>query len=65
MNEREYLGGMPQPTERERYWANNMAKLIVDMIRKRQGGIKDDADELEGQIALELRCSIGNFSAGS
>ena len=65
MMEREYLGGMPQPTAREREWAKGLAVLIVDMVRKHQGEIKGDADELEGQIAFELRNSVANLAGGN
>jgi hypothetical protein len=61
---REYIEGVPQATEREREWARGAAKLIVDMTRLHQGGIKGDADELEGQIARELRAAVALLNGG-
>ena len=48
---RDYFEGVPQATEREREWASGVAKLIVDITRRHQGGTKGDAHELEKQIA--------------
>lgn len=62
---REYLAGVTQPTGRERAWADAMARLRVAMIRKHQGRIEGDADQLEGQVARELRCSIANLNEGN
>lgn len=63
MSDREYIGGVPQNTPREREWANGLAALIVDLVRQHQGRIKGDADELEGQIARELRASVALLNA--
>ena len=54
MVEREYLGGMPQPTAGEREWAIRLAPILVEMVRKHSGS----RDEIEAQIARELYCSI-------
>jgi hypothetical protein len=35
--EREYLGGVPQPTSHERARAADIAKLIVEMVQKHEG----------------------------
>lgn len=34
IKQREYLAGVPQPTAREREWANGLARLLVDLARK-------------------------------
>jgi hypothetical protein len=57
MAEREYLGGLPQPTPREREWAKTLAPILVAMVRKHSG----PRDEIEAQIARELYCSIAMF----
>jgi hypothetical protein len=54
MPEREYLGGIPQPTTQEREWAKRLAPILVDMMLKHSGS----RDEIEGQIARELYCSV-------
>lgn len=53
MADREYIGGMPQPTPRERQWAIDLAKIIVEVAR----GVSDP-DEAEGQVARELYCAV-------
>jgi hypothetical protein len=54
MADREYLGGLPQPTMQEREWAKRLAPILVEMVRKHSGPI----DEIEAQIARELYCSV-------
>ena len=61
MAEREYLAGVPQPTEAERKWAIKIAKVIVAMVRKHEGS----KSEIETQVARELYCSIANLRGGN
>jgi hypothetical protein len=56
-NEREYLGGIPQPTTQEREWAIRLAPILVEMVRKHSGS----SHEIEAQIARELYCSVAMF----
>lgn len=60
-DEREYLGGMPQPTSRERDWAAELAPIIVRMVH----GYKGDRQEIESQVARELYCSVAMLNAGN
>jgi hypothetical protein len=61
---RDYIEGVPQATKREREWTRGVASLIVDVARRHQDGIKGDADELEGQIARELRAAVAQLNGG-
>ena len=61
MAEREYIGGMPQPTKEEREWAIRLAPILVEMVRKHSGS----QDEFEAQIARELYCSIAMMQGGN
>jgi hypothetical protein len=54
MAEREYLGGLAQPTNQEREWAKRLAPILVDMVRKHSGS----REEIEAQISRELYCSV-------
>jgi hypothetical protein len=58
---REYLGGTPQLTTQEREWANRLAPILVEMVRKHSGS----PDEIEAQIARELYCSVATMRGGS
>ena len=54
MAEREYLGGIPQPTPQEREWAKGLTPVLVDMVRKHDG----PRDEIEAQVGRELYCAV-------
>ena len=54
MAEREYLGGIPQPTTRERERAKGLAPILVDLVRKHAGS----QDEIEAQVGRELYCAV-------
>ena len=60
MAEREYLGGIPQPTAREREWAKRLAPILVDMVCKHDGS----RDEIEAQVGRELYCAIAMMRGG-
>jgi|HubBroStandDraft_1064217.scaffolds.fasta_scaffold1347504_1 hypothetical protein len=64
-DKREYFGGVPQPTDRERQWANSLAKIVIGMIRGHQGEIRGNVDEFEGQVPRELCSSLANFLDGN
>jgi hypothetical protein len=54
MPEREYLGGIAQPTTQERDWAKRHAPILVEMVSKHAG----PREEIEAQIARELYCAV-------
>jgi hypothetical protein len=61
MTEREYLGGIPQPTSQEREWAKGLAPILVKMVRNHIGS----SDEIEAQVARELYCAVAMMQGRS